>query len=140
MFVAGGALAYLTLGKGLSFLLSVAGGGITPLLTIDRYLAFLVAMVLVFGLAFEFPVLLVLLNRIGVLPSERLRKWRRQAIFAVFAFAAIATPSQDPFTMLALAFPMVAFYEIAIVLAHVHDRRVETRRIAAERDYWLSPA
>jgi sec-independent protein translocase protein TatC len=137
MFAAGGALAYLTLGKGLQFLLSFTGDGITPLLTVNRYMSFLFAMVLVFGLAFEFPVLLVLLNRIGVLPSVKLRSWRRQAIFLVFAFAAIATPSQDPFTMIALAVPMCAFYEVAIVIARVHESRVARRRAASARNFWM---
>jgi sec-independent protein translocase protein TatC len=137
MFTAGGALAYLTLGKGLQFLLSFAGDGITPLLTVNRYMSFLLAMILVFGLAFEFPVLLVLLNRVGILPSAKLRSWRRQAIFLVFLFAAVATPSQDPFTMVALAVPMCAFYEAAIAIARLHERRVRRRQALRDRDFWL---
>lgn len=135
MFSTGAVVAFVTLGKGLQFLLGVVGDSVIPLLTVNRYFAFLFAMVLVFGLAFEFPVLLLLLNRVGVLPAAKLRSWRRQAIFGVFLFAAVATPSQDPFTMSALAVPMCLFYELAVVLARVHDRRVSRRRAVEDATF-----
>jgi sec-independent protein translocase protein TatC len=130
MFALGTVLAFLTLGKGLQFLLGVVGDSVIPLLTVNRYFSFFFAMVLIFGLAFEFPVLLVLLNRIGVVPATRLRSWRRSAILGVFVFAAVATPSADPYTMTALAIPMCLFYEVAIVLCRINERR-QARRVAA---------
>jgi sec-independent protein translocase protein TatC len=71
-------------------------------------------------------------NLAGVLPSRALRKTRRIAIFLIFLFAAVATPSTDPFTMCAMAIPMVLLYEIAIQIARVHDKR-KARRKAEER-------
>ena len=85
------------------------------------------AMLLIFGLAFELPLVFVLLNMAGVLTHERFRKWRRLIIFAVFAFAAIATPSPDPLTMLLLAVPCVVFVELAEVFTWIHDRRKARR-------------
>ena len=85
-----------------------------------------------FGAAFELPLLVVLANFAGVLSARVLRKSRRLAIFLVFLFAALATPSTDPYTMCAMAVPMVVLLEAAIQIAIVHDRR-KARRLAAER-------
>ena len=80
--------------------------GVRPLITTDTYLGYAMAMLLIFGLAFELPLVMVILNLAGVLTHARMRKWRRVMIFAVFAFAAVATPSPDPFSMLLLAVPL----------------------------------
>jgi sec-independent protein translocase protein TatC len=124
LFALGAAFAYLTLEKGLHFLLGYATGGLTSLLSFDSYLSFVVAMVLIFSVSFELPLAIVMLNLVGVVSAERLRKWSRGAIFAIFVFAAVATPSQDPFTMSALAVPMCLLYGIAVGIATLHDRRV----------------
>lgn len=123
LFGTGVYLAYLTLDKALGFLLGLGGGGLTALLDIDHYLAYVQAMLLIFGVSFELPLLIVMLNLAGVLPAARLRRWRRYAIFGIFAFAAAATPSQDAVTMLALAGPMVLLYEAAVLVARLHDHR-----------------
>jgi sec-independent protein translocase protein TatC len=127
LFALGAAFAYLTLTRGLRFLLGFATGGIASLLSFNSYVSFVVAMVLVFAVSFEFPLLVVMLNRVGVLPYQRLRRWTRGIIFAIFAFAAVATPSQDPFTMLALAVPLVLLYAVALLVAYGHDRRAARR-------------
>jgi sec-independent protein translocase protein TatC len=127
LFAMGTAFAYLTLSKGLHWLLGFASGGITSLLQFNNYLSFVTAMVLVFAVSFEVPLLIVMLNMVGVLPAARLRKWWRMAIFLIFVFAAVATPSQDPFTMSALAIPMCLLYGVAVLLATVHDRRAAAR-------------
>ncbi len=88
-------------------------------------------MLLIFGASFEFPLLIAMLNLVGVLSFERLMKWQRIIIFLVFLFAAVATPSQDPFTMCALAVPMVLLFEIAVVVAYFHDKRKAKRQAAA---------
>jgi sec-independent protein translocase protein TatC len=84
-------------------------------------------MLLGFGLAFELPLALVMLNLVGILTHERLRKWRRIMIFSVFVFAGIASPSPDPLTMLLLAVPCVVLIEIAEILIWANDRRRANR-------------
>jgi len=123
LFAAGGAFAYLAMSHGLRFLLGLTPTGVKPLITIDTYLGYATAMLLIFGLAFELPLTLVLLNLAGVLTHDRFRKWRRMMIFGVFAFAAVATPSPDPFTMLLLAVPCVVLVELAEVAVWMNDRR-----------------
>lgn len=127
LFVLGGFFAYLTLSKGLRFLLGFATGGLSSLLTFDNYLSFVLAMILVFAFSFEFPLVVVMLNMVGVLPFDRLKRWTRGIIFGIFVFAAVATPSQDPFTMLALAIPICLLYGVALGVAFVHDRRAARR-------------
>ncbi len=123
LFAIGGSFAYLALSRGLMFLLGLTPGGVTPLITTDTYLGYAMAMLLIFGLAFEVPLIMVMLNLAGVLTHERLKKWRRLMIFAVFAFAAVATPSPDPFSMLLLAVPCVVLVELAEVFVWANDRR-----------------
>lgn len=127
LFGTGAVIAYFTLQTGLRFLLGFATGGITSLLTFDSYLSYVVAIVLVFAVSFEFPLLVVMLNLTGVLTYPRLRQWSRVIVFGIFVFAAVATPSQDPFTMLALALPMCGLYGVAVGFAFLHDRRVARR-------------
>jgi sec-independent protein translocase protein TatC len=127
LFATGAAFAYLTLEKGLHFLLGYATGGLTSLLSFDSYLSFVVAMVLIFSVSFELPLAVVMLNLVGVVSAERLRRWTRGVIFGIFVFAAVATPSQDPFTMSALAVPMCLLYGISVGIATLHDRRVARR-------------
>ena len=79
--------------RGLQFLLGLVPIGALPIITINTYLGYAMAMLLIFGVAFEVPLTLVILNLAGVLTHERFRKWRRMMIFGVFAFAAVATPS-----------------------------------------------
>lgn len=127
LFGMGAAFAYLTLEKGLHFLLGFASGGLTSLLNFNSYLSFVVAMILVFAVSFELPLLVVMLNLVGVVSAARLRRWGRGVIFGIFVFAAVATPSQDPFTMSALALPMCLLYGVAVGIATLHDRRVARR-------------
>jgi sec-independent protein translocase protein TatC len=123
LFAFGAALAYLAMTRGLHFLLDLVPVGVTPLITITTYLSYAEAMLAIFGIAFELPLIFVLLNLAGVLTHARFRKWRRMIIFGVFAFAAIFTPSPDPLSMLLLAIPCLVFVEAAEVFAWVHDRR-----------------
>jgi sec-independent protein translocase protein TatC len=123
LFALGGVFAYFALSHGLEFLLGLTPTGVRPLITIDTYLGYAMAMLLIFGLAFEVPLIMVILNMAGVLTHARMRKWRRVMIFAVFAFAAVATPSPDPFSMLLLAVPCVVLVELAEVFVWANDRR-----------------
>ena len=132
LFTAGAVVAYLVLPKAMDVLLGVGGPGLAALLEATKYLSFVTSIMLIFGVSFEFPLLIIMLNFAGLLSSRRLRDWRRYAIFTIFAFAAVATPTQDPFTMLALAVPMCLLYEFAALVAWLHDRRAATRAARSE--------
>jgi sec-independent protein translocase protein TatC len=119
LFALGLFVGYLTLPRALEFLLGFAGEGFVPLLTGDRFLGFIVLLAFAFGLSFEFPVVLVFLCLAGVLSSQQLRAWRRYAILGISIFAAVITPSADPYSMLAMMLPMVVFYEAAIILTRL---------------------
>ncbi len=127
LFVLGGGFAYFAMTRGLRFLLSMVPPGAIPLITIDTYIGYALAMLLIFGLAFELPLLIVILNLARVLTHERIRKWRRLMIFGVFVFAGVATPSPDPITMLLLAIPCLVLVELAEVFAWLNDRRLARR-------------
>jgi len=120
LFAAGGAVAIITLPKALQFLLGFAGPDIaSPLISITQYVTFYVLVAIAFGVSFLFPVVLVFLEIVGVLNSLQLRKVRRFAILGIAIFAAVITPSSDPYTMLALMIPMVLFYEAAIIIGRL---------------------
>ncbi|MDA8282657.1 MAG: twin-arginine translocase subunit TatC [Actinomycetota bacterium] len=115
LFAMGVAVAILVFPKALRWLILVSGPGIDPLFTPTKYFTLYVLMCLVFGTVFIYPLVLVALELTGVVPSARWRKWRRPAIVAIAAAAAVSTPSNDPFSFLALAIPMYIFYELAII-------------------------
>jgi sec-independent protein translocase protein TatC len=123
LFLVGATIAYFAMSRGLKYLLSLAPTGIAVLPTISNYLSYFQAMILGFGLAFELPLALVMLNMVGIITHERIRKWRRIMIFLVFVFAGIASPSPDPLTMLLLAVPCVVLIEVAELIIWANDRR-----------------
>lgn len=123
LFLIGATIAYFAMTKGLVFMLAMVPAGVIPLITINTYISYAGAMLMIFGLAFELPLIFVLLNLAGVLTHERFRKWRRMIIFGVFVFAAVFTPSADPFSMLLLAVPCVLLVEASEVFAWANDRR-----------------
>jgi sec-independent protein translocase protein TatC len=129
LFTAGGFIAYLAMTKGLRFLLAMVPTNTIALISINSYVGYAMAMLLIFGLSFELPLVMVLLNLAGVLTHKRFAKWRRMIIFLVFAFAAVATPSPDPISMLLLAVPCVMLVEAAELFAWANDRRRARRGV-----------
>lgn len=132
LFASGMALAYVVLSKGMNILLRTGTEQTQAILTINKYLGFVTLMLVVFGAAFELPLLVVMANLAGVLSGNLLKKSQRLGVFLIFAFAAVATPSADPFTMCAMAIPMVVLFEGSVLFAVVHDKR-KARRKAVEQ-------
>jgi sec-independent protein translocase protein TatC len=122
LFLAGTVLAYLSISRGLQFFLTLGGEHVAVLLSIQSYLSFVTLMLLAFGIAFEFPVVILFLNIVGVLSSRRMRDWRRGMIFGIFVASAVITPTQDPFTFLAMAVPLCVLYEVCILVARLRER------------------
>ena len=123
LFAAGAVLAYYIFPKALQFLGKIGGPSLHQIYTPSNYLGLIVALMAIFGITFEFPVVLVSLELAGVLKPAKLASWRRWAIVGLTAFAAIITPSGDPFSMLALAIPLYVFYEASIIIGKVLLRR-----------------
>ena len=134
LFALGMGLAYFTLYKGLNVLVTQAGAGTQAGLDVSSYISFVVLMLVIFGASFELPLLIIMLNAVRVLPYRLLRRGQRLGIFLVFLFAAVATPSTDPFTMIAMALPMVVLFELAVLWCFLHDRRRARRQLAAQQE------
>ncbi|MGI8954574.1 MAG: twin-arginine translocase subunit TatC [Nocardioidaceae bacterium] len=123
LFITGIAVGYWVLPKGLEILIGFTPGGLDNLVSINDYINFVLRMLLVFGIAFEIPLFVVLLNLAGVVTGKQLGSARAWIIIGTFVFAAIGTPSTDPISMLFLAVPMTLLFLISEVIARLVDRR-----------------
>ncbi len=131
LFFAGAAVCYIILPRATDLLLGFTPDEATSIVDFNEFLSIVMRLMLVFGLAFEVPVFVVMLNLLGVLPAQRLAGWWRQITFGVFVFAAVATPTGDPLTMTALAVPLC----ILIISSYLFCRFNDARRARREVDY-----
>lgn len=122
LFLAGCALGYFILPTGFAFMLGFTVDGVLNLQDLNAFLSLELTLILLFGVSFLLPVVLVMLNLIGIVTGAQLGAARSYAIFGCFLFGAMATPSADPFSMTALAAPMAVMYVIAEVICRRQDR------------------
>jgi sec-independent protein translocase protein TatC len=131
LFMLGALIAFFTLAPALQFLQSMGGGQVDYKYSLEKYVMLIIFMMLAFGLGFQFPILLVFLQMVGILKPQQLSEFRRFGIVIIFVIAAVITPSADPISLFALAIPMCIFYEISIIIGRVITRRRD-RAAAAE--------
>ncbi len=122
LFALGCVVAWFTVEKALDFLLKIGGNQLGTYISADKYLTLVFLLLAAFGIAFEFPLLIIFLLLIGVVNTTQLRKSRRWMAVGITTFAAVITPSQDPFSLLFMAIPMYIFYEIAIIIGRLMKR------------------
>lgn len=130
LFSMGAYIAYWTLPKALEWLADVGGNNITQAYTAEKYYQLIAYMMLAFGICFEFPILLIFLQLAGIVKNATLRKYWRHAVVVIAIVVAVATPSNDPFSMLALSIPLWLFYGFAVLFGALRERR--RRRAAAK--------
>jgi len=123
LFLAGVAAGYVIAPRGFAVLLTFNPSGVVNLNDIGTFLTFELRLLLIFGIAFLLPVLLVSLNRLGLVSGAALGKFRAPAVVICGLFAAVATPTTDALTMLALMVPLVAMYVVAEIICRAHDRK-----------------
>ena len=124
LFVAGTTLAFLTLPRALDFLVSVGGTDLITEFRAKAYISFVIKMMLAFGLGFQLPVVLIILQRLGILSYVTLRRQWRYAVVIIVVVVAVLTPSGDPISLLALAVPMYLLYELSIFYGWIRKRRM----------------
>lgn len=132
LFVAGAVLAYFVLDQGLLVLMSIGTEYQVAALTGGEYYNFLLALIIIFGVSFEVPLILIMLNLVGILRYEHVKDKRRMIIVLIFCFAAVMTPGQDPFSMLALGISICLLVEMAFQFCRIHDKRT-----GANRPEWM---
>lgn len=119
LFSIGCLVAFVTFPHALKWLDSIGGPSLHQIFDPINYISLIVLLMVVFGITFQFPVLLVSLEVAGVLTARKLSSWRRWAIVLIVVVAGVVTPSSDPFSMLALAIPLYIFYELSIVVGKI---------------------
>lgn len=119
LFALGAFTAYEIFPRGIAFLVTSSGPGVRPFISVQSYITLISLLILVFGLAFEYPAVLVGLELAGVITPAGLRRFRRYAFLIVVIISAVVTPSSDPFSMLALAIPLTLFYEGSILIGRL---------------------
>jgi sec-independent protein translocase protein TatC len=121
LFTSGAVLAYFVVPQGLGFMVGFGGDTFFTALTGGEYINFVLLMLVIFGVSFELPLVLVMLNRAGVVSYDTLKNWWRGILLALFVFAAIATPGQDMISMLALSLALSVLFGLAMIICRVQD-------------------
>jgi sec-independent protein translocase protein TatC len=135
LFAAGVILAYTVLPYGLQVLFGFTPEGVENIVSVDKYLSFFIRTILIFGVGFLVPLLLVLLNFAGVVTGRRLISWWRWIVVSILLFAAVATPTGDPINLLLLAVPILILVMLAVGVCLLNDRRRARRRKGIDIDY-----
>ena len=128
LFVSGALLAYFVLDKGLYVLMSMGSEVQIAALSGGEYYNFLLALIVIFGVSFEVPLIIIMLNLLGILRYEHVKDKRRIIIVGIFIFAAVMTPGQDPFSMVALAISICLLVEMAFQFCRWNDRKQKRER------------
>jgi sec-independent protein translocase protein TatC len=131
LFAAGFVLGYLLISRSMKYFLGMSGN-ILISVDLQGYFGFVTGVMLLFGAGFEFPLIVAMLNFAGVVSARRLLGWWRVAIFLMFLFAALVTPTPDPFNMTILALCMAVLYFAAVGVAFLNDRRRSRRALYAD--------
>lgn len=122
LFSGGVVFGYIILPRGLEFLLGIQSG-LEPIIGVSSYISLALRFLLVFGLAFEFPVFLFAASAAGLLSSDQLGRGRRWAVLLIVTIGAVVTPTGDPLTLLALSIPLYLLYELTILLVKLILRK-----------------
>lgn len=123
LFLAGAVLAYFVVSHGMEFIMLLASQDFVILLNLEDYLTFFLSVMMVFGIGFEFPLIMLMLNVIGLVNAKRMLGWWRIVVVVSFIFTAVFTPTPDPFGMTALAICMLILYLAACGVAYLNDKR-----------------
>ncbi len=108
--------------SGIGFLLSYQGGVLKAMISTERFVHFCITMVFAFGAAFELPIILLVLGKLGIVTSKKLSKTRRYAVLIIVVAASVITPTPDVYNMSLLAVPLYLLYEIGIILMRIAER------------------
>lgn len=130
LFVLGAVLAYVVVAYGLEFLLTIGGEAQVATLSGAQYFNFILGLLVIFGVSFEVPLVIMMLNVVEILTYDYIKDKRRIIILVMFIFAAVMTPGQDPFSMLALALSLTVLMEIAAQFCRINDKRRNISRPA----------
>jgi len=126
LFYAGSIFCYsIVLQSGIKFLLGYEGDVLKAMISVERFIKFSSAMIFAFGLTFEVPVVLIALNKMGIVKVRTLTKTRRFAILFITIASAIITPTPDIYNMMLLAVPTYILYEISIIIMKIGERKRE---------------
>ncbi len=132
LFTGGALVAYYIFPHALNFLQSAGGRELKQIYTPSSYLNLIIVLMVAFGVSFEFPVLLVALEIAGVVTPKKLASYRRWAIVGIVAIAAVLIPSSDPFSLFAMAIPLIVFYELAIIIGRILTRKPKSVKATAD--------